>query len=423
LLARWEVGAAEGAGEPGAEARAEEGAGGDAEAAAAEGLGIGPGGGAAEGDAGAEAEPWSELERLAVEQQVLPALHPALGRAAPAAVAGRMLAAYIANVRRNEQARGAAAEVVKLCRDRDIPVMALKGLALLESGVYGDDALRSLADVDLLVPSEACEGLYRELLRAGWRRLDDGVAESHYLSHSHQAPPLLHPATGMAVEIHREPLPRVLSLRGDAHGLWSRALESPAGGGLRIPAPADLVVQAALHTLLHGTARLMGLADIAACVRRGGVRPEAIRRAAAEVGAVRQVAAMVSLALRTCGPRREARHFADQIDPGADRAMTRTGAAGRLLRRRPHWIADAPLGALHADPVAALGLWLAPPAVRPARAARWLLRVAFPAPFHLRMRAGRFGRLPLPLLYAGRLVGLPLRFLVVRPLGRVVGRM
>ena len=359
---------------------------------------------------------WEELERLAIEQQVLPALHSALARieGVPPEVTQRLLSAYIANVRRNERMRVVAGGLAAICRDRGIPAMALKGLALIETGIYRDAGARALADVDILVPAASFTELYRELRAADWRQLDDGVAESHYLRHAHQAPPLLHSGTGVLVEIHREPWPRELSLRDGTGGIWKRSTALPAPADLRAPSPADLVVQAAIHMLFHSTARIMGLVDIATILRVARPDPAQIAHAARESGIENQVAALIHLAIRTCG------HRADAIAPGAGRAMTRTGVASRLLWCRPHWIAAAPFPHLHPDPAAALGFWMSPPRRRIVLAARWLLRLIFPRPAHLRARSGRYVDLPLPLLYAARLVTLPVRFLVVRPLARVL---
>ncbi|MAE69529.1 MAG: hypothetical protein CME06_03560, partial [Gemmatimonadetes bacterium] len=295
---------------------------------------------------------WEELKSLAIEQQVLPALYFGLARieGVPPEVLQRLSGAYVANVRRNERMRAVAVELAAICRDRGISAMALKGLALIETGVYRDAGVRALADVDILVPSASFADLYRELRSADWKQLDDGVPESHYLRHTHQAPPLVHAATGHLVEIHREPWPRQLSLRDGSAGIWKRSTALAAPPGLRAPSPADLVVQAAIHTLLHSTARFMGLVDIATILRIARPEPAQIAQAAEESGARRQVAAMIHLALRTCGPRSNADELANAIAFGAGRAMTRTGIASRLLRNRPHWIEAAPFPSLHPDP-------------------------------------------------------------------------
>jgi hypothetical protein len=83
-----------------------------------------------------------------------------------------------------------------LAAELAIPVVFLKGMALQLTGVVqaGD---RPTADVDLLVPEEACAQVQGALMERGFRH-SFAVA----MRHPHQLPPLWHPQW-LGVEVHR----------------------------------------------------------------------------------------------------------------------------------------------------------------------------------------------------------------------------
>ncbi len=65
-------------------------------------------------------------------------------------------------------------EIAKACADADLPVVLLKGLALLLS-VYRDAGARFLADGDILVRPEHVRAVIGILLKRGWKPLDTGL--------------------------------------------------------------------------------------------------------------------------------------------------------------------------------------------------------------------------------------------------------
>ncbi|MFL6193510.1 MAG: nucleotidyltransferase family protein [Thermoanaerobaculia bacterium] len=138
----------------------------------------------------------------------------------------------------------AARRVAEMAAALDVPLAFLKFVALEMAGVLAAGS-RDACDVDVLVPRERAEDLWRALLGAGWR--GSGLPEAE-----HQLPALQGPE-GAVVEIHRLlPGVRLTGASSATFGELERLgfLEIlPAWPG-RSSAPAP-EVQAA-HVLVHG---------------------------------------------------------------------------------------------------------------------------------------------------------------------------
>jgi Uncharacterised nucleotidyltransferase len=134
-----------------------------------------------------------------------------------------------------------------------IPVLALKGLALLRR--YRDLGLRPLSDLDVLVPRPHAPALMRALPAAGWRaRVDDGPLPERTearLAETHAAGFVRGRAE---IDLHWASLVEDLSPGGDDR-LWGRstAVTVPIPGrhgpgvSLGLPSDADLLLQVCVH--------------------------------------------------------------------------------------------------------------------------------------------------------------------------------
>ncbi len=134
---------------------------------------------------------------------------------------------------------GVAAEVGAVARAVDVPVIALKGMAL-HLGGYAAAGSRHLGDLDLLAPTDGAPRLHRALREAGFRPSGDPRNEHHL-------PTLEAPGWGK-VDLHDR-------LRGVAapNGRWldASAVAIDAGrgrDGVAVPAAAPL----AAHLVAHG---------------------------------------------------------------------------------------------------------------------------------------------------------------------------
>ena len=193
----------------------------------------------------------------------------------------------------------------------DIPVVLLKGNAFHAAGLAASIG-RSVGDLDILVPRESLEAVEAALLAAGWERLKpaDGYDDLYYRRWMHELPPLIHRTRDRMIDVHHTILPTTARPKPDASALIadSLALES----GLRILAPADMIVHAAAHLFADGdlAGGLRNLWDIDRLIREFEAEPRFWTRLA-ERARHHQLGPAVGRALRL-----SARLFGTQVERG-----------------------------------------------------------------------------------------------------------
>ena len=267
-----------------------------------------------------------------------------LDEARAAAEHGRMQALWEV-----EMARRALAGI-------DAPVVLLKGSAFVAAGLDAGVG-RAIGDLDILVPRDALPAVEAALLAAGWEWVkEDAYDDLYYRRWMHELPPLTHPARDRMIDVHHTILPLTARPTPDAAALiaGSTALEN----GLRVLAPADMVVHAACHLLADGdlAGGLRNLWDIDRLVREHEDAPGFWRdlTARADLHELRgPVARALRLAALIYGTPIDV-SLAGRKRPGdalyARRLLARDGwgrETKRLLRLafyvRSHWIRMPPL--------------------------------------------------------------------------------
>jgi hypothetical protein len=115
---------------------------------------------------------WEGVCRLADAERVAPLLHVTRRGlpAVPAAVATRLGDAYQANASRNLHYRRELGGVLDALARAGIPVLVLKGAALIET-LYSDSAVRRMSDMDLLVHRRDLAGARVTLAPLGFATL------------------------------------------------------------------------------------------------------------------------------------------------------------------------------------------------------------------------------------------------------------
>jgi len=115
----------------------------------------------------------------------------------------------------------AATEVIDACASFGAPVTLLKGISISEQ-YYPEGHLRTMSDVDLLLPVEAIPVVEAELLRRGYGRGPEHPGED-----SHHGAPLLDRERQVWIELHKGLFPRSSGLlSGEAFGAASIAARS-----------------------------------------------------------------------------------------------------------------------------------------------------------------------------------------------------
>ena len=131
-----------------------------------------------------------------------------------------------------------------------IPVILLKGTAYAAAGLDAAQG-RSIGDLDILVPRTALPKVEQALLAGGWEWVkEDAYDDAYYRQWMHELPPLIHRARDKMIDVHHTILPLTARPTPDAQALIADSI--PLEGGLRILAPADMVIHAAAHLFADG---------------------------------------------------------------------------------------------------------------------------------------------------------------------------
>ena len=195
---------------------------------------------------------WNALIAAARAEQLIGSLAFRLdGQELPDKVARLLDAARRDAAQQRVQALWEAEMTRRALAPLDIPVVLLKGNAFHAAGMEASVG-RSVGDLDILVPRESLEAVEAALVAAGWERLKeaDGYDDLYYRRWMHELPPLIHRTRDRMIDVHHTILPTTARPRPDAAALIadSARLEN----GLRILAPADIIVHAAAHLFADG---------------------------------------------------------------------------------------------------------------------------------------------------------------------------
>ncbi len=220
-------------------------------------------------------EQWKAICHCATLHGVAPLLHRHLaqqtsGLWAPPAIAQTLEAHRHATAHFNLRLYSQLARVLEVFQSGGIPVVLLKG-AHLARWVYDSVTLRTMGDLDLLVPKPQLEQAESLLLQAGYRRARHAGGR-HRLPDRHQLSPLVKPGA-VPIELHGAILRTHNPFAIDLDGLWKRVRPiSLAGIETLVLSVEDLLLHLCLHTSYqHGFSQgIRPLYDIAEVVRGAG---------------------------------------------------------------------------------------------------------------------------------------------------------
>jgi len=162
-----------------------------------------------------------------------------------------------------------AASAAQLLATRGIPVIFLKGVHLA-GWIYPEAALRSMADIDLMVPRERLADAEQIFVEAGFGPLPRPDFGERLNRYAHIAP--LRRKGSLDLEVHYSIERPTSPFRIDVAQLWERSRqavleETP----VRLLSAEDLLLHLCLHASYHhryDRSPLKGLLDVAAVVTR-----------------------------------------------------------------------------------------------------------------------------------------------------------
>ena len=161
----------------------------------------------------------------------------------------RLRGAYRKNWVRNHHLFNQAAPAMKSLHRADIPIMLLKGAALILR-VYNDFGLRIMRDIDLLVPTGRARAALAILQQAGWTSAYAKLPVHEDVLNFHHAFSF-RDSKGRELDLHRHALIHCMTEDADVD-FWS--LSEPVlvhDIPCRVMSPADQL----LHVLAHGAIR------------------------------------------------------------------------------------------------------------------------------------------------------------------------
>ncbi|HJV25808.1 MAG TPA: nucleotidyltransferase family protein [Aromatoleum sp.] len=236
-----------------------------------------------------------------------------------------------------------AASTVRAQLEHLQPIHAIGKCALLKGAylaeyVYVTPGLRTMTDIDLLVPREDLDAIEAMLLSLGYRSLG-GEAERGQWRKSHfHLFPLIHDQFPHSLEVHwhiHRPSDRV---HVDIKALWARATRGMgAGPCAHMLAPEDMLLHLALHNTQQDRLRSAGLrqaCDIATLINHPDVHIDwdVLGQLAIEAGAVKHLHFSLSLATVVCGARVPMKTLSKLEPKDFDPGLLRAGV-NRLFRR------------------------------------------------------------------------------------------
>jgi hypothetical protein len=185
---------------------------------------------------------WSALLDLARRHGVTPLLYARLKAQrqpseVPPAILNQLQQSYLQNAARNMCLYHELLQVLALLNNEGIPVIVLKGAFLAET-VYGNIALRTIGDIDLLVPKNDLAKAQRMLLDAGYLR----------------------PESSVHIDLHWNIDLSIAKLNIHVEQLWERSRPvTLAGSQVWQLSPEDLLLHLCTHIVFHHMFQCNGL--------------------------------------------------------------------------------------------------------------------------------------------------------------------
>ncbi len=172
-----------------------------------------------------------------------------LAERVPATVQTRLRAQYVDAAVQNAVLLRETRQIAAALSANGIPVILLKGVHLCRF-VYAEPALRSMADLDVMVPRDRLVAAERVFLDLGFGPVPRPDVDEFCTRWNHLAK--LYKKGAPVVELHWSIERPTSPFRIDLAGLWSRARPATLEGvPVYLLAPEDLLLHVALHGSYH----------------------------------------------------------------------------------------------------------------------------------------------------------------------------
>jgi len=185
----------------------------------------------------------------------------------PTSIQNDLRDACLHSARKNTLILHHAAKMLKALKAREIDVIGLKGIFLVEN-IYKNIAIRSFVDIDIMVRKVDLLTTISVLEELGYAMTTYFDFSDKNLDIKH-VPPIINP-DGLPVEIHWTILEEDEPFTINAESLWARAVPAKVAGVNALAlSPEDLILHLCLHLAYQHSFNLglRGLYDIAEVLR------------------------------------------------------------------------------------------------------------------------------------------------------------
>jgi hypothetical protein len=186
------------------------------------------------------------LSRLALRLQELRSLEKV-----PVPPRAHLLAARTVWHAQEEAVHREVGQVRKALAPTGVDIILLKGAAYLYAGLPAAHG-RTFSDIDILVPRAVLPQVEAALMLHGWATTHhDPYDQRYYREWMHELPPMQHVTRQTVLDVHHAIVPLTARLKPDSAKLFAAARPVPEHSGLKVLAPADMVLHSAAHLFLN----------------------------------------------------------------------------------------------------------------------------------------------------------------------------
>ena len=154
--------------------------------------------------------------------------------------------------RHSEGVRWEVARIAAALAELGQPLILLKGAAYALAGLPSARG-RLFSDIDILLPRACIPQAEGALMLGGWMsHHHDEYDQRYYRVWMHEIPPMQHVQRGSVIDVHHAILPLTAAARPDPDLLRAAAQALPGHDGVKLLAPADMVLHSATHLFYDG---------------------------------------------------------------------------------------------------------------------------------------------------------------------------
>jgi len=150
---------------------------------------------------------WIEIIDLAAKQHIMPYLYYHLKEISalslvPAESRDILHRSFKQSILRNMALIAEFRRIADALAQKGIPVIGLKGLQLIQDGIYPHIGLRFMRDIDLLVPANRIKDAYKCSVELGYK-CEKTITEQDFSMPHHHLHQQFHPQKQIILELHR----------------------------------------------------------------------------------------------------------------------------------------------------------------------------------------------------------------------------